>query len=397
MARRRGQRTGRLFPKGPSWLGQWWEDFRDTDGSLVRKRCTQKIAPRTGPDAISKRQAQRLFWETILSKLDSVSIKPQSLATVRDFVESKFVPQWVWSLKPATQQFYAYTLDKHVIPELGSLRLRDVTSDDVQALIKRTLEAGFSPRTVEAIRNTVSAIFNHAKVKGFYVGDNPIFGVRMPTVTPVKERRALNVQTAKQALELLVWPCREIVWLMILTSVNVAEALGLRWKRLNLTPDWVIVDGEAIQPFTVAVREHYYRGDWGTLKSGSRRRDLPLPKMLVSMLAGVKERSAWNGPEDPVFAGKTGKPIDETNYAHRHLRPLGRRLGLKSLSWHDFRRTHATLADQQQVPLGDRMAGMGHSDARMTMWYSVADVERRRQAAETMAETLSSGDGEIVQ
>ena len=67
--------------------------------------------------------------------LDSVSIKPQSLATVRDFIESKFVPQWVWSLKPATKQFYTYLLEKHVIPELGSLRLRDVNDDDVQALI----------------------------------------------------------------------------------------------------------------------------------------------------------------------------------------------------------------------------------------------------------------------
>ena len=397
MARRRGQRTGRLFEKGPSWLGQWWEDFRDADGGLVRKRCTQKIAPRTGPGAISKRQAQRLFWETILSKLDSVSIRPQSLATVRDFVESKFVPQWVWSRKPATKQFYAYMLDKHVIPEIGSLRLRDVTSDDVQALVQRKLEAGFSPRTVEAIRNTISAIFTHAKTKKFHVGDNPIIGVCMPEVTPVMERRALTVETAKQALELLKWPYREIVWLMLLPSLNVAEALGLRWKRLNLTPDWVIVDGKGIQPFTLAVREQYYRGSWGTLKKGSRRRDLPLPKMLVSMLAEVKQRSAWNGPDDPVFAGKTGKPIDETNYAHRHLRPLGRSLGLKSLSWHDFRRTHATLADQQQVPLGDRMAGMGHGDARMTMWYSVADVDRRRQAAETMAETLSSGGGEIIQ
>jgi hypothetical protein len=41
----------------------------------------------------------------------------------------------------------------------------------------------------------------------------------------------------------------------ILTCMNVAEICGLIWKYLNLTDSWIVVDGEAIPPFSLLVRQ----------------------------------------------------------------------------------------------------------------------------------------------
>jgi len=87
---------------------------------------------------------------------------------------------------------------------------------------------------------------------------------------------------------------------------------------------------------------------------------------LRGVLVTMQEHNKFTGPDDPVFAARTGKPVDEHNIARRHLKPVGTSLGMPWLSWHCFRRTHTTLANELGMAFTDRMAMMGHSEARMT-------------------------------
>jgi len=112
---------------------------------------------------------------------------------VGEFIEGKVKPDVVWALKHAGQKHYDYILSKHVIPALGDLRLRDVTSDEVQALVKMKIEAGYSVQTAVHVRNAISAVFNHAKLKRAYYGDNPASGVRLPEMQR-RESHALSFE-----------------------------------------------------------------------------------------------------------------------------------------------------------------------------------------------------------
>ena len=58
------------------------------------------------------------------------------------------------------------------------------------------------------------------------------------------------------------------------------------------------------------------------------------------------------------------------------------------LSWHCLRRTHTTLANELGMAFTDRMAMMGHSEARMTALYTADDLQRRRTVLDRMAERL---------
>ena len=40
--------------------------------------------------------------------------------------------------------------------------------------------------------------------------------------------------------------------------MNVAEMCGIREKRCNFTDGVLVVDGEVLAPFSIAVRENYY-------------------------------------------------------------------------------------------------------------------------------------------
>lgn len=383
MARRRGQQKGYLHIQGSMWCLSFREDALDGDGQLVRVRKTVRIASTM---EVTKREARRLANE-ILDQVDEAALLPSSLITLGDFVARRFEPDVVWSLKPAGKKHYHYILGEHVVPALGELRLRDVNSDHVQALVKAKIEGGYSVQTAVHMRNAVSAVFNHAKAKKAYSGDNPTIGVRLPEMQR-KETRSLDFQQGKALLDHLASPAREMALLSMTGSLNVAEMLGLRWRHLNLTGSSVIAGSELVPPLSLIVRENWYRGERCSVKAKSRRRTVPLSTSVVACLAAMQQRPHHTSPDDPVFCSRTGQPLNENNLMKRSVKPAAEQLGMPWVSWHVFRHTHATLGEQIGMALSDRQAQMGHADVRMTLHYTHSDLDRRRPAIEQMATLL---------
>lgn len=369
------------------WKLRWHEDRVGKNGQLERGWSrTVHIGPSAGCARLTEREARRIAWENFLSKLDAATSTPSSVMTVGQFVEQCFIPEHVATLKRSGRLHYQSML-KHVLRFLSAERIRDVAMDLVQRLVSSMVAQGYSVQTAVHVRNVVSAIFTHAKKKGWFAGDNPATLVRLPEMVR-KEAHALIFEQARALIAALKSPVREMVMFAILTSMNVAEILGLQWKRVNLTEDYATVDGEPIPPMTIAVRRQWYRGEYGSVKARSRRRDIPIPVVLRDVLTQMRQRKSWTGPEDPVFAARTGRPLDEHNMARRSLKPVGTSLGMPWLSWHCFRRTHTTLAHELGMAFMDRMAMMGHTEARMTALYTIDDLNRRRQILEQMATRL---------
>ncbi len=383
MARRRGQQRGYVHRQGDAWYVAFREDALDADGKLVRVRRNQHIA---NAKEVSKREAQRIARE-VLSKVDEQAQRPLSLVTVEQFIESRFNPDVIWALKAAGKKHYRYLLDKHILPAIGSRRLRDVSNDDVQALVRMKIEGGYSVQTAVHIRNAISAVFNHAKLKRAFHGDNPVEGVRLPEMQR-REKHSLSFDQGRRVLVALPFPVREMTLLSMTTSLNVAEMLGLRRKWVNLTGEPVVVCSETLQPYSLAVRENYYRGHFGSVKAKSRRRNVPLSGSMMAALRSLMDRSRFAGSDDLVFASRNGTPLNERNLLRRFIKPVGEALGIPWLSWHVLRHTHATLGEQIGMALSDRQAQMGHADVRMTLHYTHSDLNRRRAAIETMTDRL---------
>ena len=385
MARKRGQRKGYLFPRGPSWMGQWREDVRLADGSLHRAKVARVIAPRKGPGAVSKREAHRIFHEQVLARLDTVSLQPQSMMTVADFVKVRFQ----WDVVQNTRSNHYATTLKHVLPALGHLRLRDVRPIDVQNLLTRLRDAGYSWQWRKHIRSTITAIFKHAKRLEYLVGDIPTQFIDLGE--PIRqERGALSPEQVWALAERLEQPYRALLLLLACVGLRISEALGLRWKRLNLTPGAVQIDGVIVPEFSVALREAWVRQAWTPLlKNTGSKGILPIPELIVGELAALKVRSRWSEPEDPVFAVTGGQPFEPCNACRKKLKPLVKELGLpKQASWHWLRHTLASIADQAGMSLTERQAVLRHADASMTARYTHAEFERLRLGLNAVAERI---------
>jgi hypothetical protein len=99
-------------------------------------------------------------------------------------------------------------------------------------------------------------------------------------------------------------------------------------ERINLTAEPIMMDDELLlPPFMAAIRQQWYKGEWGSVKAKARRRFVPLPKWAVEELQKLRSRDEWVGSEDAVFVGLGGKPLCENAIVQRHFKPAGKETG----------------------------------------------------------------------
>lgn len=386
MGRRRGQRSGHLREHHGSWL----LTYRVYDVSGKSQRETVTIGPADGPGKFTEKQAERVAWDHYLSKVDQVAQAPRTLMKVSEFWEQKYKPSALMKLKKGTREQYFSLYANWIGPVIGNKRLATLESSDIESCVTRCLEAGMSSATAKAIRKVSSAIFTKAKKMKIASGDNPASLAEIPEAKPVREKVALTVPQMRNVLDLLTEPVRTMALTAVLTSMNVAELCGLRWRHVNLSPEWVTFNGEGLAPFTIAVRQHFSRGEVGSLKTGTRKRNIPMPESLVEALAKLKARHAYVGLDDVVFCSRRGTPISGNNVGKRILSKMAETIGVSRLGWHNFRYTHATLTQAVGMNSRDRQDLMGHGALEMTQRYTAQDSARLRSGLEQVAGLLQS-------
>ena len=377
MARQRPIQHGHIYQRSGSWYVQYSEDVRAADDTLTSKRFTVRLLPRKpGTPIKTKREAQRLAWEQVLSKLNTVSLFPQTLATVEEFWERHFEPEHVATLKQAGKLYYKWTRKK-ICAAIGHLTMREVAHSHIQTLCSGMIKDGLSPQTARHVRNACSAVFRYAEALGWHHGPNPASRVRLPPVVP-KKSRALSWQEASALIDAYPRPVREMAALSILTSMNVAEMLALRVRFVNLTSSPTFTEYGILPSYCLMVVANYFGRVFDTPKTAKRQRIVALSPKLAGMLGELIAANPTQGPEALVFQSQTGGPHDADNLRARVLKPIAEKVIGRTVGWTTFRRSAATFSDVIGMPIPERIALLGHSAAAMTLHYTESDLDRRR-------------------
>jgi integrase len=200
----------------------------------------------------------------------------------------------------------------------------DTTRVDVQTFLADKRKNGFSGSSAHGMRTAISKVLQ-AAVDWNLLEQNPARGIRIGDRAPKTERLYLNPKEVGRLLTSLTETCRILVLVAVLTGMRIGEILALRWKALNLDRD------------VIQVRETISEGKFGSPKTKSSRRDIPISQPVrdafQTQLAGCRQRS----PEDLVFTTRKQTPLNPKNLLRRVLRPTCKALGLPLISWHSFR------------------------------------------------------------
>jgi integrase len=338
----------------------------------------------TGPKGLTKLEAREMVGAILLSQLRRRRVAQQSSMTVSEFVERKFVPEYVAHRSFFGRMHYQSML-KHVVnpedvdrlfqdgaksksrlrsvedwPYLGHVPLRDVRPASVQTLTSVALARGYSIQTVAHIRNVVSTMFAHAKKEMCFSGDNPARPVQLPKVNRMQLPTTSRAEMAR-LIGMMGYPEKEMALIAIVTGMTVAEICGLRWSRVNLTDKDVITSGsEVIPPRTIVVREEWVRGQ---LIGVAKKRELnyKIPSPLLPVLRGLMARGNYANPDDFVLVSSVGSPVNPSNVLTRKLKPLGKDMKVPWLSWQHLRRLHREFRAEFGTGFQDQMAGLVHA------------------------------------
>jgi integrase len=392
---------------GSFWRIRYTEDVRQPDGSIKTVRLSQAVGIADGPGAIKVTEAKKDALE-FMAKVNQRASVPQCGMTLRQFVVQKFEPEVVWPMKHSGKKHYKYCF-KAILETLGEVPLKDLTVDVIGGFIRGQRQADgseYSTQTLSHLKNALSAIIQYAKEVGYFSGDNPARMIRLPAMES-RQKPALTFEQAQIVLANLHDPYQTMALMSMSTSLNVAELCGLRWKRVNLTDTKILTEGYgnntiALPPRSFAIVENYYEGHYGSVKgsfrknASARNRIQPLPVAVYDALVRIYNGTAYKGPDDPVFASATGRPVDAHNATNRILKNAGRAAGIPSLSWHSFRRTASTLTHWLGMDRADRVALMGHTKEAMTELYNDSDIERRRTYVDELAAKVTPRKAEVI-
>jgi integrase len=312
--------------------------------------------------------------------------------TVEQYLDSWLRETLPGTVRPSTEASYRYLVTRHIVPEIGKIRLEKLTPNDLRALLrdksKELSERGrpLSARTVQYIHAVLRRAFEQAR-RDELIDRN----VASLVSAPRGKRKEVEPLDPDEARKLLDAARDNRLYALYAVAVALGlrrgEALALRWEDIDFDARTLRVSG-SLQRINgeLVVSEP---------KTARSRRTIPLPNVCVEALIRHRANQAkekleapiWPRPE-LVFATSVGTPIEPRNLV-RHFEALCKRAGIRKVRFHDLRHTCASLLLAQGVEPRVIMDTLGHTMIGTTLnLYTHVLPATQRDAADRMDDVL---------
>lgn len=281
---------------------------------------------------------------------------------------AEFAAQW-WQLyaKPnlerATLKNYSSAFNKHLLPRIGHVRLRDLSVPTLMRL-RADLEADGVGR--EAVRKSLAVLQSilQRAVEWDRIGSNPARAVRKPATRRDRAITPLAPATVERMRTSLLDQDRvrdaTVVSVLAYAGARPQEVVALRWRHVRqntLLIEQAVADGE--------------------LKGQKTSR----PPRTVRLLGPLREDlAAWRAEQHPtnddelVFPNADSEPWREhdwRNWRRRIFRPAARAAGVVDPRPYDLRHSFASLLIHEgRHSIVEIAAQLGHDPTTCLSTYA---------------------------
>ncbi len=222
---------------------------------------------------------------------------------------------------------------------------------------------GKAPRSVQAIKATVSGVFAHAVERGA-IDANPVRGIK---IKGGRKKKGLDVEplTEKEANLLLEQAGKyrggkyhPMILCALRTGMRIGELQALQWADVDFNSRFIWV------------KQSWRKGQFSSTKNRNRRRvDMSpaLTETLKALRLTQKKMALEKGMPVPewVFANSKGNVIRRYNFRNAFEKCL-EKAGLRRIRIHDLRHSYATIRLMRGHNIGDVSNQLGHSSISIT-------------------------------
>jgi integrase len=306
-------------------------------------------------DALAKRDSHTL--ERSRKESDSLG---EYLSLWVDFKS----PSWQFK----TIERVKLDINKFIIPELGEIKLCDLTAEHIEkAYVSILRNHGISDSSLLHIHSTLRTALNRAvKLKRLAV--NPMLSVETPKqkkfrpspLTMTEWRTLIQVAQEEPTMWHLMWR------ITLATGLRQGEVLGLSWDDFNPDTGAIYICNQ-LQRQTgngLVLKS--------TLKADASARSIVLDEETLNLMKAWRiEQNAYRlrlgswGRFELVFTNSVGNPMEPRKAAYR-WKELLTKAGIADRRLHDARHSFATVLLQSGVEVKIVSHYLGHSDVRTT-------------------------------
>jgi integrase len=335
--------------------------FRFKDG-MTRKRDSMTLA-----DASDMTFAEAIACAVKLrADVQSGRSPRQSMITVGNYFDQIFYP-WVL-INKASARAYLSWFNLYIRPVLGELMMADVRPFQLTNLIDH-LPSRFAGSTKNKVASVMKSLFRHAFESGV-VERNAASVLRLKATNNARQRVAsmdeLHALYKAMAAETEQLPCL-LIRLLLASGIRLNEALTAEFRDINY------------EKLVLRLR--------GQVTKNKKSREVPISDEMMSVITVLTAMRR----NEFLFPGRDG------NHMARPARALKRilqRAGIEGLSFHDCRRTAASIAVNSGIPILDTSRFLGHSDCQVTsIHYAVLRDERLHALAAVISDVLRAAAG----
>lgn len=322
--------------QGSRWLAVW----NEPDGRRRKKAFRTKDAAEAHLEDVGVDKRTGSY----------ITVESRNLTITRladDWVKAH--PDWA----PSTRVRNLDILRVHVLPRWGDTTLGDVTEEAVQDWVN---DMTVTPGTMRRHHQVLSGILTLA-VRRKKTPANVALHVTFPT-GKTRKMTALTVREVDAFVAAHPEEWRTWARFLAYTGLRVSEAAGLRVRNVDLDRRRVVVEEAVVVVNGRTIEQDHVKTDAG------QGRKVPLVAELIPLLRPLVES---RGPQERVFRGRGGAPVNRANYSRRQFRDAITTVGHPGMTPHELRHTAVSLAIRSGASPKAVQAIAGHKDASMTL------------------------------
>ena len=315
---------------------------------------------------------------------------PQSASRSRGRTFGEVLNLWMDNnrlrLKGGTINKYQSLIDTHILPELGSIRIAELSTTRINKFLDGKISkgrvdgsGGLSASYVRSIMLVINAAIKYA------VSEQLCLPLKTPICKPPVDKAELQILSSEEQKKLessllgsFDLTCAGI-FLSLHTGLRIGEICGLAWDDIDL------MNGVIHVRHTVArIRSDNSAGSTILIidspKTKASKRDIPISSALLPVLLKLKALSG----KGFLLTG-TSEFIKPRTFEYRYHRILDS-CGITSVNFHALRHTFATRCVEAGVDIKSLSEILGHGNASITLnTYVHSSLEMKRTQLEKLA------------
>lgn len=278
-------------------------------------------------------------------------------------------------LRASTLADYNSIYHAHLAPHLAETPLGALDGYAIARLTVALSQAGVGPKRLSNILVPLRACLRwHHRVGTLHHDPSRWFE---PSASAADERRILSPPEIERLLTELPARHRPFVEFAAYVGTRAGEQRALTWADIDL------------EARTVRIDKTYYRDRLQRSTKTGHDRTVPIPPHIAEMLAEWRPQCPGS-PQQLVFPGPRGGPLDLDTFRTRVFRPAVLRAGLPpSTRIHDLRHSCASLYLQSGATLREVMDIHGWRQMQTAVRY-LHTGDKLNEAADRLSATRAA-------